>query len=118
MEKEYIDAIINLNWQTQDQILKWKVAESPIDSIRNDEQLIGTSFETEPNKENSKLRLYKYRKDTPYQTEISYRLEILDLSNKIEFTFPYFWVIADLYDTVEIKVSNFRQKIQGFLTNH
>lgn len=118
MSSQALQTILKLNDKTKENEIKWTSWTFTIDSLTGLEKLIGNAYFTKVN--DKRLRCYQYESRHYYDEEQfdwvpHYRLEFVDGNGKMEWQFPEESVIADLYESIQFKVSGASDFFTSFL---
>lgn len=115
--RDNIKLISKLNRETKEDIIKWEISNTRINSLVGSETIIGNIYIVKILNKN--IRLFKYKEKHFYDEDIfdwieGYKLEFIDNSGNSQFTFAHDRAIYDLYETVQYKTS----EIEDFLSNY
>jgi hypothetical protein len=118
MSSQALQTILKLNDKTKENEIKWTSWTFTIDSLTGLEKLIGTAYIAKV--KDKHLRCYQYESRHYYDEEQfdwvpHYRLEFVDGNGKLEWQFPEEGVIADLYESIQFKISGASDFFSSFL---
>jgi hypothetical protein len=109
-ENKITKVLSQINRDTKEGKITWQQPDKrPKLGLSSNEELVGKIYETEFN--NRGLRLYKINEriqtdEYEFNWVPSFKLEILDEYDNVDWEFPYHRGIIDLFESVRFKVSD------------
>ncbi|MFX0557131.1 hypothetical protein ACOCEA_10040 [Maribacter sp. CXY002] len=110
--------ILKLNQMTKDDEIIWSVWKTKINSLEGLERLLGNAYFSEVN--TKELRIYKYEARHYYDEDAfdwvsHFRLEFIDKNGNTTWQFPEEYVLPDLYESIQYKLSGASEFFGDFL---